>query len=324
MTVWVNRVGEFGEYEADFLENSHVAVSYKCKKDIAKFTSRDDLKSAHPSGADTLWRFYDKVEQDDIVVVPFKNQPVVWIGRIAGPYAYRPSDPYHIRPVQWMAKEIPRTSFDSELLPSLSGHKACYGIRRDDAEERVEALVARWQKEPEAATSEGSEDPDSEDDIPNLEKLGRDLIARMIITRFKGHGLARLAGALLESQGYTIFVSPPGPDGGIDIRAAGGALGLGAPRICVQVKSGETPTGGPEIQQLMGSMATAGAEHGVFLSWSGFKQGVEKAWAKEYFRVRFWDQRSFVDELLDHYEKLDSEIKAELPLKQIWTVVQPE
>ena len=227
--------------------------------------------------------------------------------------------------MRWIAKDIPRTTFDSDLLASFGALQALYKVRRTDAEERVRALVDKWGSAPAPGPAETTEEPESEEDTPDLEGIGRDLIARMIITKFKGHGPARLAGALLEAQGYTVHVSPPGPDGGVDIRAAGGALGLGTPRICVQVKSGTTPTGSPEVQQLMGSMANAGAEHGVFLSWSGFKQGVEREWAKQYFNVRFWDQRSFVDELLDNYEKLDSTIKAELPLKQIWTVVrEPE
>ena len=36
-------------------------------------------------------------------------------------------------------------------------------------------------------------------------------------------------------------LSPPGPDGGIDIFAGRGPFGLDAPRLCVQVKSQNSP-----------------------------------------------------------------------------------
>ena len=127
-------------------------------------------------------------------------------------------------------------------------------------------------------------------------------------------------GLLLEAQGYTVFVSPPGPDGGIDIRAARGPLGLGEHRLCAQVKSGISPAGHPELQQLLGSMATAGAAYGVFLSWNGFTRAVLRERAPQFFKVRLMDQTSFTDELLTYYEKLPAVIRAELSLTQIWTV----
>lgn len=49
--------------------------------------------------------------------------------------------------------------------------------------------------------------------------MARDQIARLIIAQFKGHGLAKLVDALLRAQGYTTYMSPEGPDEGIDILA---------------------------------------------------------------------------------------------------------
>jgi len=33
-----------------------------------------------------------------------------------------------------------------------------------------------------------------------------------------------------------------------------------------------------------------------------------------------WDQKDLIEQLLKHYDKLDADIRADLPLKQIWTV----
>jgi restriction system protein len=158
----------------------------------------------------------------------------------------------------------------------------------------------------------------------DLEQLGRDAIARLIIQRLKGHGLARLVEAILQAQGYFTYRSPEGPDKGIDILAAPGALGFGTPRLCIQVKSQEVPVDRPTLDQLIGTMKNVDAEQGLLISWSGFKSSVEKEKAQQFFSVRLWDRNDLIEQLLNHYDQLDEEIKAELPLKRIWTVASQD
>ena len=43
------------------------------------------------------------------------------------------------------------------------------------------------------------------------------------------------------AEGWVTKFSPPGADGGVDILAGRGSLGLEAPRLCVQVKSQPSP-----------------------------------------------------------------------------------
>jgi predicted Mrr-cat superfamily restriction endonuclease len=64
-----------------------------------------------------------------------------------------------------------------------------------------------------------------------------DQIARLVMARFKGHGLTLLVDAILRAQGYTTYRSPDGGDGGADILAGAGPLGFGAPRLAVEEKS---------------------------------------------------------------------------------------
>ena len=56
------------------------------------------------------------------------------------------------------------------------------------------------------------------------------------------------------------------------------------------------------------------------VSWSGFKSSVEKETASQFFRVRLWDQDDVIEALLENYDKLDEDLKAEIPLKRIWSV----
>jgi restriction system protein len=62
------------------------------------------------------------------------------------------------------------------------------------------------------------------------------------------------------------------------------------------------------------------ATEGLFVSWGGFKPNVEKELAASFFRVRLWSQKEFLEQLFSKYDKIDENLKDELPLKRIWTV----
>ena len=101
-------------------------------------------------------------------------------------------------------------------------------------------------------------------------QLAHQQIAREIERHFTGHDLARLVGAVLEAEGYRTEVSPPGPDGGVDILAGRGPLGFEEPRLCVQVKSSSGHTEVPVLRALQGSMQTFSASQGMLVCWGGF------------------------------------------------------
>ncbi|MBV8520966.1 MAG: hypothetical protein JOY71_02345, partial [Acetobacteraceae bacterium] len=67
-----------------------------------------------------LWAFRDRIQKDDLVVLPLKRRSAIAIGRVTGGYAYEElgKDGYHTRPVKWIKTDIPRTVFDQDLLYS--------------------------------------------------------------------------------------------------------------------------------------------------------------------------------------------------------------
>jgi restriction system protein len=265
----------------------------------------------------------------DLVVVPRKGKAAMAIGKVEGPYEFSADAemPYrHSRRVNWLNLDVPRAVFDQDLLFSLGAIMTICEISRNDAERRVRDLVASgFRAMPQAgpAIPLGEGDEESAEFV-DLERLARDQIAKVIGRRFKGHEMARLVDALLKAQGYTTFVSPPGPDKGIDLLAAPGPLGFGRPRICVQVKSQESPVDSPTLNQLIGSMQNVQAEQGLLVSWGGFKTSVDREVATQFFRVRLWDSDALIDQLLSHYDKLDEDLRTELPLKRVWTLAAQE
>ena len=117
-----------------------------------------------------------------------------------------------------------------------------------------------------------------------------------------------------------IHKSPVGADKGVDILAAPAPMGFGEPRICVQVKSSDSPLDRPTLDQLIGTMQNMNAQYGLLVSWGGFKSSVEKEKASQFFRVRLWDQNDLIDNFLEHYDDLDEEIRAEIALKRMWAL----
>ena len=127
--------------------------------------------------------------------------------------------------------------------------------------------------------------------------------------------------ALLQAQGFTTRVSPPGRDGGVDIVAGKGPFGFDAPRVVVQVKSGDTSIDVKPVRELQGILQNFSADHGLFVSWAGYLSGVESELSRRFFQIRLWDSSDVIDLVQQHYDDLPEEIRAELPLTRIWTLV---
>ena len=342
MALWLVRAGKYGEHEQHFLESGKVYATWEgLKHNIGSLEDRKQLRATleetYPEfgrGKVTnyvgqLWPFAHVMEPGDWVILPRKNKPAIAVAEILGPYEYdeRAEDPYyHARKVKWIETDVPRSAFDQDLLYSFGAFMTICRLERNEAEARVRGMASsNWvapSLPPMGLPPTASEDADTTDNqVPvDVEIYARDQIAKLIIRKYKGHGLTRLVDALLKARGYNTFRSPEGPDKGVDILAAPGPLGFGQPRICVQVKSSETPVDLPTLNQLVGTMQNVQAEQGLLVSWGGFKGSVDKETPQQFFRVRFWDQDDVIDELLRLYEDLPEEMRSEIPLKRVWAV----
>ncbi len=338
MAIWLVRAGSHGEYEQKFIQESRVYVTWKgLDVNLAKLVARSELAAAmtqrYPdtkvktilNWVSQLWPFAHEMKRGDLVVLPLKSQRAIQIGEITGDYHFEPTGPnpyFHWRDVKWIAEAVPRANFGQDLLYSFGAAMTICRIQRNNAEQRIAAMRANgWQAETIAgATMTTAPITDEEAEAPDLEELARDQIAQLIFARFSGHNLTRLVEAILKAQGYTTYRSPEGADGGVDILAGSGPLGFGTPRLCIEVKSERGPIDRPTVDKLLGAVSKFGAEEGLFVSWGGFKSNVQKELAASFFRVRLWTQKELLEQLFAHYDDLDEDLKAELPLKRIWTV----
>lgn len=337
MTLWLVRAGKYGERENLALEKGLAVIGWEELNDLSGVKTREELYDllektyleVKPktllNWVSQIWPFLKEMQNGDPVALPLKSRSVIAIGEVAGPYQYRsnlPADAKHTRPVKWL-KELPRSAFDKDLLYSLGAFMTVCRIQRNNAEERVRALLAGKSMPPPAQMSASSEAAEWEAP-PDLEQYARDQIRDHIAQKFKGHDLARLVGAVLEAQGYKVRASPEGADGGVDIIAGHGAMGFDHPRLVVQVKSGDVPVDVKVVRELQGVMKNFGADHGLIVAWGGYKASVPKEAARLFFELRLWDADELVKEVLASYERLPEALQAELPLKRIWVLVPSE
>jgi restriction system protein len=343
--VWLMRGGGRGEDEEKALEDGRAIIGFRDAGDLRGYPSVEAIaevlfrtdKSPNEDRAATrarqLWAFSRSAKEGDVVVMPLKTQPgQIALGRLAGPYEYAliGEEKRHTRKVKWVIPGVPRSTFKQDLLYSLGAFLTVCRIQRNDASKRVtEVLAGRPDPGYEEANdvvvitgqTEATTDAAA---LPDLAQAAKDEIVAYIRRQFQAHDLARLVGAILEAEGYVINVSPPGPDGGADILAGRGPLGLDPPTLCVQVKATNTPVDVKVFRELVGTMDNFKADHGLLVCWSGFTQPLKQQARQQMFKVKLWDESDIVNAIFRVYEKLAPDIQAELPLKRVWTLVRED
>jgi restriction system protein len=335
--VWVHRGGRTGELEEDFISNSAIGMDWEITTSLDSAKEWNDLRDlwmkGHPDMSQAsvsaftrmLWDFLIGYKVGDLVIMPRRGTDFLAVGKITGSYKFSPdsriSGQAHLREVEWLNTEINKTEFPQELQIRFQSRKTIQRVASESAHVKI-LNVLKGEKQ---NSSVGIPKPDvqqSSNRIDEFEQdtelIGKQQIINFIENNYREHAFAGLVANVLQAQGFMVHVSPPGPDGGVDILAGVGPLGLDSPRLCVQVKSGKTPVDRPTLDQLIGAMQNFKAEQGLMVSWGGFNRNVKQVEPMQWFNVRLWDREAFVDALLRNFSKLDDDLKSTLPFKQVW------
>lgn len=338
------RAGKLGEDEETALENQLAILGFQ---DVPSLEHAEDydavyaevqshLPGAKPRAignfAGQLWAFVIAMQEGDIIVMPRKLTSQIALGRVVGPYRYQKvgKENRHTRPVQWERPDIPRTAFEQDLLHSFGAFMTVCNISRNDAAKRIRAVLAgKTDPGPSLAPIKPKKTDTTQvmldtEDVPDLGQMAHDQIVAHIQAHFAGHALATVVDAVLRADGWVTKVSPPGADGGVDVLGGRGPLGLDGPRLCVQVKSQNSPADVTVYRTLQGTMQTFNAEQGLLVCWGGFNKAVLTEARQGHFSVRLWSSTDLVEAIYRTYERLPAEIQAELPLKRAWMLVAEE
>lgn len=347
MTLWGIRSGKYGEREAFALESGLAVIGWEAVPDLGSVKDRDALRdlleATYPdekrktllNWESQIWPFYKGMASGELIVMPLKHRSAFAIGKIAGPYQYRMQgdEGLHTRPVEWL-REVPRDALAQDLRFSFGAFLTVFQVARNDAEARILALsegrpdpFLSATRTPQPASKAPSIDASAIEDPTSdieLSQIAEDAIRTRIGSVFKGHKLSTLVGAILETQGYRVVVSPPGADGGVDIVAGKGALGFEGPRLVVQVKSQDSPVDVSVLRELRGVMSQFKAEQGLLVAWGGVTKALAREAQRLFFEIRIWDAGEVVKALQHSYEHVSEELQSDLPLKRIWVLADQE
>jgi restriction system protein len=327
MSVWLVRAGKYGEQEQTALEKGVAVIGWNELPDLSPVQSREALADLYrqfrPDASSgkvgnhvgQLWSFRSRIQPGELVILPLKTRSAIAIGKVKGPYQYTTSlgdAVRHVRKVEWLRTDLPRTAFGQDILYSLGAFMTVCQIERNQAEERILAVLA-GKADPSAPAGEVAEIEEPGERSLDIEQAARDQILEHIQRNFAGHKLATLVDAVLQAEGYLTKVSPPGPDGGVDILAGTGPMGFGPPRLCVQVKSSPSPADVNVLRGLQGVLQNFHAEQGLLVCWGGSKSSVIQEARQSFFTIRLWDSGDLLGMVLKNHDKFPDELKAANP-----------
>lgn len=281
-----------------------------------------------------MWALRSRIVTGDLLAMPMKTTKQIALGRVTEGYKYLADqdDPNqrHVVSVDWQITDLPRSAVKQDLLFSLGSALSIFAPSKNHAVARLEQLLVdridpgqvpylakttiSGQSQPQPALEDDVDEPELHTDI---DEVARDQITARIAEQFAGHELADLVIEILRVEGFTCTPSPPGRDGGIDIIAGRGILGMDAPKIIAQVKSGGQ-IGDPVVSQLHGVLSTQGADQGLLVAWGGLSRPARDSLRNHQLKIRVWEAADVVDAVLATYDRLPEEIRTRIPLKRVW------
>lgn len=188
---WVLRTGRDGEREHAALERNQglPGMDYgpltNAAPTIAEIKSA--MRSEHPEMkagtisnlAGQLNRFKNEMQMGDLVLMPSKHERNrIYYGYVAGPYEYHPEAPVefrHVRPIDWASDYFYRDDLGEDLKNSLGAIQTLLKIKRNNAFERLNSVIAGL-GDPDAMPAGEHNDAPSFDWVPFFGEFARKLL----------------------------------------------------------------------------------------------------------------------------------------------------
>ncbi len=327
--VWMVRSGRDSAFIEDFLTRQIVAIGWSKLGDLSAVHTRreisqliekcwpEDNKSQHSIGAGQVYRFREELVVGKVVVTYDSARRVYHLGIITGEYAYHPeNDPElaHTRSVKW-EKEISRDGLSAETKNSLGSISTIFCVSLSASEEIFRSNPTKMKQE------EISEES-SRNDIEAETEVRKDTEQRALeflqdrLSKLDWNEMQELVAGLLRAMGYKTRVSPAGPDRGRDIVASPDGFGFQSPKIVVEVKHRKGAMGAPEVRSFVGGLRSN--DNGLYVSSGGFTREARYEADRTNQNLTLMDSDDLGKAIVDHYDSMDSDTKALLPLKKIY------
>ncbi len=181
--------------------------------------------------------------------------------------------------------------------------------------------AAEQPPEPGGTVAEGS--PDAATTLEEAEEAAWTQIEEHL-EQMNPYDFQELVAGLLRAMGYHVaWVSPPGPDKGIDVIAHTDPLGIHGPRIKVQVKRRSDKTTIDGVRSLLALLGEG--DVGLFISTGGFTRDAEdEARRQEKRRIMLVDLKRLFDLWVEHYERIPEVQRRLLPIRPVYFLIPEE
>ncbi|MBC9958376.1 restriction endonuclease [Yimella sp. cx-51] len=282
---------------------------------------------AIPVWAGILLRFAFEMRPGDIVISPYKADSTLNFGVIDGPYEFIQSEPLHRhrRRVRWIRTGVPRGIFPQQALYEIGSAITLFRVRHNRSVFEQYLASASDDVTPvhtDPVTAEPTEEAvegwaADEPSAARISQFTRDFVQKQLLAEMSHQQFEEFTADLLVSMGYQARVTPYTGDGGVDVIAHRDPLGLEPPIIKVQCKHTTATQSRPDVQRLIGTLASN--ELGLFVTLGTYsKDAVDLE--RERQNLRLLTGADIVELTMQHYQELPARWRQLMPLRQVFAV----
>lgn len=322
--------GIHNDQPVDLVSGGFVSIGWSELGNLASQpTDRESLKArmaeifteakagAIPVWAGIICRFVEEIQIGDLVVSPNKILRTINIGKVTSNYYYEEDAEFHPnrRRIEWLKTDIPRSDLPQSALNELGSAITLFEVKRHRAV--IEGFLGDSPTTMDLAVA----DEEAVADEPNaarVEVYSRDFVESSL-RQMDPERFEHFVAALIQAMGYRADVTQLSGDGGVDVLASTDPLRLTAPVIKVQVKRTTNTIGGPQVQALIGALAAGGNELALFVTLGNYSSDAIHI-SRTRQDIRLLTGREFIDLVLEYYERLAPEWRAEIPLRHVLAV----
>jgi restriction system protein len=325
--VWMVRAGRDSVFIDEFLSRQMIAIGWSKLGDLSNVHSREQIsqlveqswpennKFQNSASVGQVYRFREEIVPGTTVVTYDSNHRTYHLGEVTGDYAYHPEyDPelVHTKAVKWDRK-ISRDVLSAGTKNSLGSISTIFCLSAEAAGE----LLSSGQNEKTVQIADTGED-----EVEGETEIRRDTEERALgflqdkLSKLDWAEMQELVAGVLRAMGYKTRVSPAGPDRGRDIIASPDGFGFQPPRIVVEVKHRKGTMGAPEVRSFVGGLRQN--DNGLYVSTGGFTREARYEADRTNQSLTLMDADDLGKAIVEHYDQMDSEARALLPLKKIY------
>jgi restriction system protein len=329
--MWMVRAGEAGFRFDDFRDGSLVSIGWHEMGDLSVLKAREDfalaVARAYPgmrkaqvaASTGQTFRFVREIGVGDTAVTYDRSERSYHLGTVLSDYEYAPalSDQQpNIRRVQWRGR-VARDDLSVTARNSLGSIATLFLIPSEVALELEQGLGGT-----KPATVASVLIPPDESAEEQVSDLYRDVQGKGFefikdkVNLLDWEEMQELVAGLLRAMGYKTRISPSGSDRGKDIVASPDGLGFEDPRIVVEVKHRSAAMGSQEIRSFLGGRHEN--DKGLYVSTGGFTRDARYEAERARIPVTLMDLDDLVKSLLEHYEKMDTDMQRLIPLRKVY------